>query len=277
MDKLVVAALVVLPWSTLAYGQVAVDHEEFVGPFPSWANVKTDFGTIGDGSADDTEAFQKALDTFRGHFQRVVRAGRRLPHHPHLDDDQSAVPEPPWRGPSQDSHKWDGADEGTMLLCNGVCYAKFAHITWNGSGKSVTAIFHESENTKGVGTGNGTPTRCSSIWLLGSALASRISWMLRPASTAASFFVARKRVCVSRASTRWTGSSGILSSKTAQLGVTNDPGAGHFHVYRNIFRNSTVADIALRNAGYFGIRHNLSLGSRRFFEAQPTSGAGRCR
>ena len=65
MDKLVVAALVVLPWSTLAYGQVAVDHEEFVGPFPSWANVKTDFGAIGDGSADDTEAFQKALDTFQ--------------------------------------------------------------------------------------------------------------------------------------------------------------------------------------------------------------------
>ena len=43
MDKLVVAALVVLSWSTLAYGQATVDHEEFVGPFPSWANVKTGF------------------------------------------------------------------------------------------------------------------------------------------------------------------------------------------------------------------------------------------
>ena len=54
--------------------------------------------------------------------------------------------------------------------------------------------------------------------------------------------------------------------------MTNDPGAGHFHVYRNIFRNSTVADIAVRNAGYFGIRHNLSLGSERFFEGRDIGG-----
>ncbi len=56
------------------------------------------------------------------------------------------------------------------------------------------------------------------------------------------------------------------------VGITNDPGAGHFHAYRNIFRRSTVADITLRNAEYFGIHHNLSLNSKRFFEARDIGG-----
>jgi hypothetical protein len=38
---------------------------EFIGPFPSWANVKTEFGAVGDGKADDTAAIQKALESVR--------------------------------------------------------------------------------------------------------------------------------------------------------------------------------------------------------------------
>jgi hypothetical protein len=41
---------------------VASDDDEFVGPFSSWLNVKTDFGAVGDGKADDTLAFQYALN-----------------------------------------------------------------------------------------------------------------------------------------------------------------------------------------------------------------------
>jgi GNAT superfamily N-acetyltransferase len=36
-------------------------EEEFVGPFPSWKDLKRDYGAKGDGKADDT-AVQKALD-----------------------------------------------------------------------------------------------------------------------------------------------------------------------------------------------------------------------
>jgi len=36
--------------------------KEFVGPLPGWMNVKTDFGAVGDGKADDTAALQKTLD-----------------------------------------------------------------------------------------------------------------------------------------------------------------------------------------------------------------------
>ena len=38
---------------------------EFIGPFANWADLKRDYGAIGDGKADDTAALQKALDDLK--------------------------------------------------------------------------------------------------------------------------------------------------------------------------------------------------------------------
>ncbi len=53
----------------LAYPCQAVEFaaEEFNGPFSSWADVKRDYGAVGDGKADDTAALQKALDSLTKH------------------------------------------------------------------------------------------------------------------------------------------------------------------------------------------------------------------
>src|SRR5262249_50689601 len=40
------------------------------------------------------------------------------------------------------------------------------------------------------------------------------------------------------------------------LGVANTYGAGNFHVYESLFRNSSQADMSIGNTGYFSVRNN---------------------
>ena len=58
-----------------------------------------------------------------------------------------------------------------------------------------------------------------------------------------------------------------------QIGLTNIYGAGNFHAYESVFLRSREADIVIRNTGFFGVRDNLSVGSKAFYVAQAV-GAG---
>ena len=45
--------------ASCAVARAAEVPEEFVGPFPSWRDLRRDYGAVGDGEADDTKALQR--------------------------------------------------------------------------------------------------------------------------------------------------------------------------------------------------------------------------
>ncbi len=254
--------------------------EEFVGPFPSWSNVKTDFGAVGNGMADDTAALQKALDSFPAKSAvlylpaGVYRITKGLTMTSHMFVAVTG------EDPAKTIVKWGGSNEGVMLLCNGVRYSKIGRITWDGGGKPVTAVAHlwdghtpnaatglehadEVYKDVAIGLRAGLPhfmdaecmvsrckfLRCSNTGLLINSM-NALDWWL------------------------WN-----CEFVGCRLGATNQAdgeyGGGHFHIYESLFRNSTEADIRIGHCSYFGIRNNTSVGSKAFLLAvRPAVGAG---
>jgi hypothetical protein len=68
-QRIALGSLAVL---ALVAGPAGAAGEEFAGPFPSWADVRRDYGARGDGKTDDTAAIRKALDDLREHKKACV-------------------------------------------------------------------------------------------------------------------------------------------------------------------------------------------------------------
>src|ERR1700749_1023379 len=131
-----------------SYGQVnsknAVSKtgEEFVGPFKSWLNAKTQFGAKGDGVTDDTNALQAAFNaagTGTGNSTLYLPPGTylitsTLTINNHLN--VSIIGD----NPVKTIIKWGGVAHGTMMQINGTAYSKFDRITWNGNHIADVAV-----------------------------------------------------------------------------------------------------------------------------------------
>ena len=260
-----------------ATARPAEPAQEFVGPFPNWADVKRDYGAVGDGRADDTAALQQALDDLhredRKCFVLYVPAGTYrvmrtlvLFREKHNESkDVAFIGE----DPATTTLRWDGPADGVMLDY-GAWYSKLGRLTFDGQGKARTAIAHgksfatyneffdvvirdvgigiEAGAPGGQGIAETTVLRCQ---------------FLRCAVAGISI--------QNFNSLDWFVWHSVFED--CGLGVTNLRGAGNFHVFESLFRRSREADIGIGNTGYFSFRNNTSLESKAFFVGKPIGAA----
>ena len=123
--------------------------DEFVGPFPSWINIKTAYGAKGDGITDDTAAFQRALTELgtAGHGDVLwIPAGTyKITSQITLSSriGVSIIGEDPattilkWAGPGVFS---TNSTTGSMFVINNVAYSRFDRLTFDGSGSPIVLV-----------------------------------------------------------------------------------------------------------------------------------------
>jgi hypothetical protein len=238
-------------------------REEFSGPFPSWADVKRDYGARGDGKADDTAAIQKALDDLRAHKKFCVlyfpagtyrvTATVKTTRKAHTDCQCAVVGE----DPDTTVLRWDGPKGGTVFQYD-AWYAKMSRLTLDGAGKAKICLaygdafstYNETSDmvfkdadygmwmaTKDAGQAENAVLRCRFVRCAQAGLAtvnfnSMDIWV----------WYSRFEDC----------GRGLLN------------GAGNFHAYKNLFLRSKKADVAIRNLMVFALVENTSIGSREF-------------
>jgi hypothetical protein len=249
-------------------GTAQVTEEEFVGPFPSWANLKTRYGAVGNGMVNDTTAFQAALNdlgTSSKPTMLYLSAGTyritktlTLEHRINV----SIIGE----DPSRTIIKWDGPPKnGVMLYINGVAYSRFNRITFNGSGKALVAVDQSWDGGQPhFDTGN---EYADDVF-------QDVGYGIQGGNKGYGF----AETAVMRSKFIRNSQAGIITKNFNALdlwvwhstfqdcakGITNNPGAGNRRVYNSLFKNSTITDLEIANTGGFSARDNTSIGSQAF-------------
>src|SRR5690242_2564151 len=117
-------------------------QNEFVGPFASWRNAKTQCGAIGNGSTDDTSALQSCLNGLNGSYDVVyLPAGTYK-----ISSTLTVTYKQYWAfigaDPSTVTIKWAGSAGGIMFNVNGGWGIHWGRITWDGSGTAGIGVAH---------------------------------------------------------------------------------------------------------------------------------------
>ena len=277
-----VSALILTPiggrgfFSLVAHAaSIPATSDEFVGPFANWMNVKTQFGAKGDGVTDDTAAIQTALNALgsdRAHGDVLyIPAGtykitQKLTYYKR--EFTSILGE----DPATTIFKWAGPAGGTMLAVDGVDCTRISRIAFDGS-SSAGVLVDQSAVTPGglFDTGNeyaddmfkdaARGIQCG-VKANGCAEATIIRCRFMRLSQFGILLGNFNALDI------WVRYSTFDDNA---VGISNDPGAGNFHAYNNIFHRSTVADINIGNTGVFSFRGNYSIASKVFINASGTN------
>ena len=120
-------------------------QEEFNGPLPGWANVKTRFGAKGNDKDDDTKAIQMAIDSLT---QPIINynTGKKAYMVIYLPAGVYNVSSTLTlkgkigisfigESPLTTIIKWKGPDSDTIFTANGSAYFKISRLTWDANGR----------------------------------------------------------------------------------------------------------------------------------------------
>jgi hypothetical protein len=253
--------------------------EEFAGPFPSWADVRRDYGAKGDGHADDTAAIQKALDDLSKHktfcvlyfpagiyrLTATVKTTRKA----HTDSMCTIVGE----NPDTTILRWDGP-AGATLFQYDAWYAKISRLTLDGAGKASNCLAY--------GDAFSTYNETSDLVLKDADYG---MWMATKDAGQAENAVLRCRFLRCAKAGLYTINFNSMDiwawdCRFEDCGTGMLNGAGNFHAYRNLFLRSRTADVAIRNLMVFALVENTSIGSKCFMDwpcftwGSPTSVTG---
>lgn len=244
------------------------------GPFASWTDLKTVYGAKGDGIADDTIAFQRALDGLGPRDASPVlwlpagtyRITKPLSWERKIGEGWFSIL---GEHPQTTRIVWDGAQGEIMFRTHNINSSRFGRLTWDGKNRASCAIEHTSS---GSSSGNEHADERFQNVEVGIRGGTGQTKMVAEMSVLRCRFIecTRAGISVQNAnSLDWWIWHSLFQD--CYVGVTSGYGQGTFHVFNSVFKRSTFADTFIGFASYYVLADNFSLNSRAFCLA-PFSG-----
>lgn len=244
----------------------ATADEEFVGPFPSWRNLKTHYGAVGDGVADDTAAIQKALTDLikhEGFSVLYVPSGTYR-----LTDTVSTVRKAHTdcqgvsiigEHPDTTVLVWDGAEDGTMFRWD-AWYSKISRLSFDGKGKAGVGLEYGPAFSTYNETSYLTFRDLTTGLLFGGP---ETNGQAENEVLGCRFY----RCGTGIATVNWNSMDiWVWHSRFEDCGRGIHNVMGNWHAWENVFLRSRIADVSIVNLMAFSVVNNVSVGSRCFLD-----------
>ncbi len=251
--------------------------EEFIGPFASWANLKTWYGAVGDGNSDDTPALQAALNDLgkTGKPSVLYLPAGTYKITSQLDLTKARNVAIVGESPDLVSLRWAGAAGGTMLRFQNTAYTRLQRVTFDGSNTASNGLWMRWD-----GKTDYFPTTFD----LSDNVFKNLQVGIRGGKyqTSDGHQDTAAEVAIQRSKFIGNSSAGIVLKdwntvnwwirdslfENNKLGIKGIIGV--FHVSDSVFKNSIDGDIYAQNNSFIGLRNNYSIGSPYFYETSAT-------